>query len=297
MKKFGAILCAILLCAAALAVFSACQTSPLPSGTEESLTSESSAQNTTESTVDSETQETVTLLRQSLPQVFSFRVDEMYMNYDASGFHQTMSQQSASDGSFHFVDEDHVWNRYSDYDKQTVVEYYYQYEDGTLVCYRKTDDGTLTCCPFSEAEERDLFASKAQIVGMQTLLPDYLADFRDEGVQSDTGLHCYTFRLPLSEILAQSSMLSAYLSRVCEFCGHTFYASDDLAVTATLCTDEELRPVTLSYDFTELEPYALVENDRNGEFAPDTDMMYLTVEFDYTVMQTIPVPDDFIPAS
>ncbi len=298
MKKLGSILFVTALCAVTLAVFSACQTSPLSYGTEESRTSESSVQNTAESVLPvPELPETVTLLRQSLPQVFSFRVDEMYMNLAAYGFTQTISQQSGSDGSFHFTDDSHLWNHYSDYDEQTVMEYYYQYEDGTLVCYRRTDGGAPTRYPFSEAEKRDLFASQEQVFGMQTLLPDYLVDFRDEGVQSDTGLRCYTFRLPLSEVLAQTSLLSAYVTRACDCCGYTYQASDDLFVTATLCTDENLRPVTLSYDFEELKPYVLGESGMSGEYALGTDMMYLTIDFDYTVAQTIPVPDDFIPAS
>lgn len=252
---------------------------------------------TTEAIAETETPDTLTQIRQSLSQEFSYVVDEMYMNLASDGFSQTVCQDSSVDGSFHFQMDFHQWNHFSDYDVSDIKDFYYQYEDNSMACYAKFNDDTPTRMLMTEDEETDLYATKDQIVGAQALLPDYLTDFADAGNQTETGLHCFTYRLALSDILSDRTLLSSYISNVCASYGYTYRPSDDLSVTVTLCTDDSMRPISITHDFSELKPYVLSDGALSGETAFETDLMYLTYTFNYNLPQSVSVPESFFPAS
>ena len=246
-----------------------------------------------ESIGEAEAPDPLTRIRQSLSQGCSFQSDELYRNLASFGFSRTILQESAKDGSFRFLTESHQWDYGSEFDEQTVAEFYYQYENGILVCYRKQDGQEAVRIPMTKSEEAELAAGREQILGQANLLPEYLTEFTDLGAEEESGRHEFSFRLPLSEVLADDALLSSFVSNACAMSGYTARPGDDLHITAFLSTDDAMRPTTLKYDLTELKPYVLSEGALSGEFALDTDLMYMTFEFDYDLAESISVPEGF----
>lgn len=291
MKK-PVVLCLFLLCI----LLCACHPSAPVKEASESLTSETTTETVAETVAETEAPDTLAQIRQSLSQEFSFVVDEMYMDLASDGFSQTICQDSSSDGSFHFRMDFHQWDYLSDYDVTDIKDFYYQYEDNSMVCYAKFNEDAPTRMLMTKNDEADLNATKDQLVGAQALVPDYLTDFADAG-RDENGLQCFTYRLPLSDILSDNTLLSSYISNVCAFFCYTYLSSDDLSVYVTVCTDDSMRPVSVTHDFSELKPYVLSEGALSGEAAFETDLMHLTYTFDYDLPQSVPVPESFVPAA
>ena len=295
MKKAIALLLSFLI------VLSGCKItytdSSEPSGTTGKTDAESDGNASAEggNTDETKTQDPLSLIRNSLLQKCSFQTDEMYMNLARFGFSRTMRQEAATDGSFHFVVEFCQWDYGSDYDQKTLTEFYYQYEDGVLACYMKEDENETTRTTLSKAEEREMDASREQILGAFSLLPKYLTDFSDLGVSSDSGLHEYSFKLALSDVITDQTLLSSYIANVFAASGFDYKKENEhvIYITATISVDDSMRPVTLRHDFSELKPFVLNEGALSGEYALDTNLMYLNYEFDYDMVPSIPVPEGF----
>lgn len=302
MKKLALLLCLVLL-------LTACQTpAAVPDGssdtesTNDSIsestelpTEESAEVPTEESTEPPQDEDLPASIRQNLPEVFSYSVEEMYMNLVLFGFSQNIDQETAQDGSFHHTLTQRQWDHRTDFEDETVREFYYQYEDGIFVCYSRLNDEAPQRFPMTKADEADLNASMERAVGAQALLPDYLTDFTDEGIDPESGLRLCTYRMSVQDILNDETMLASFVYLVCAVSGYTYQATDDLYVTAALYLDDAMRPVKLTHDFSELKPFVLSEGAVSGEYAMQTDLVYLTYEFDYDTPETISVPENFLP--
>ncbi len=299
MKKLALLLCLVLL-------LTACQTpSAVPDGSTDTESravestnerpTESTELPTEESTEPSPDEDTAETIRQNLPEVFSYHLEEMYMNLAQDGFSQTIDQETAQDGSFHFTLTQRHWDHTAEFEDETVREFYYQQEDGVFVCYARLNGEAPERIPMTKAEEADLNASMELVVGAPALLPDYLTDFTDEGIDAESGLRRCTYRMSVQDILNDETLLASFVYLVCSVSGYTYQATDDLYVTAALYLDDAMRPVKLTHDFSELKPFVLSEGALSGEFALQTDLVYLTYEFDYDTPETIPVPANFIP--
>lgn len=296
MKKLALLLCLVLLltaCRFPIPAEPAAESRAAESTHARPL--ESAEPSTEESAAPTEAPDALSQIRERMSEVSSSRVEDLYMDLAAYGFKRVLQNEYAQDGSFHFVMDSHYWDHTTGRDEESVQEYYYQYEDGVFVCYLRSDGAAPSRMPMSKRDVAELDASKDLILGQQALFPDYLTDFTDEGTDSDTGLHRYTFRLRLTDVLTDQTYLCSYLSVVCNLSGYVYRPSDNLSVTAVLLTDDAMRPVKLTHDFSELKPYVLSEGAMSGEAAFDSDFMHLTYDFDYDAPETIPVPADFIP--
>ncbi|MBQ6431155.1 MAG: hypothetical protein IJJ99_04700 [Oscillospiraceae bacterium] len=302
MKKLALLLCLVLL-------LTACQTpAAVPDGSSDTestndstsesteLPTEESAEVPTEASTEPTQDEDVPVsIRQNLPEVFSYHLEEMYMNLAQDGFSQTIDQETALDGSFHFTLYQRQWDHTAEFADETLRDFYYQQEDGVMVCYARLNGEAPERIPMTKAEEADLSASMELVVGASALLPDYLKDFKDEGIDSESGLRRCTYRMSVQDILHDETMLASFVYLVCAVSGYTYQATDDLYVTAALYLDDAMRPVKLTHDFSELKPFVLSEGAVSGEYAMQTDLVYLTYEFDYDTPETISVPENFLP--
>lgn len=299
MKKLALLLCLVLL-------LTACQApAAVPDGSTDTESravestnerpSESTELPTEESVEPPQDEDVPASIRQNLPEVFTYHLEEMYMNLAQDGFNQTIDQETALDGSFHFTLYQRQWDHTAEFADETLRDFYYQQEDGVMVCYARLNGEAPERIPMTKAEEADLSASMELVVGASALLPDYLTDFKDEGIDSESGLRRYTYRMSVQDILNDETLLASFVYTVCAVSGYTYQASDDLYVTAVLYLDDAMRPVKLTHDFSELKPYVLSEGALSGEYAMQTDLVYLTYEFDYDTPETIPVPAYFIP--
>ena len=159
----------------------------------------------------------------------------------------------------------------------------------------KEDENETIRTTLSKAQEREMDASREQILGAFSLLPEYLTDFSDLGVSSNSGLHEYSFRLALPDVIMDQTLLSLYVANVCAMFDFDYRQEEehDIHITATLSVDDSMRPVALRHDFSELKPFVLNEGAVSGEYALDTNLMYLNYEFDYDMVPSIPVPEGF----
>lgn len=224
-----------------------------------------------------------------LSEDFSFLISFQYMNLAKNGISQETLQELAKDGSFHFVTSIRQWDHTADFEFSNHMEYYYRYEDDALVCYVRADDEDPERMVLTPAEEKALADSKSLIVDPEVLLPSYLENFHE----TDEG---YSFSLPLDKVINSNTMLASYVQYAFALYGSKYDPTADINILCNIEVEKEtLRPVKFSYDFNELKPYVLSEGALSGEYALDTDLMYMTFELDYELAQTIPVPDEFIP--
>lgn len=234
-------------------------------------------------------------LRQWLGEKYSYSISKQYMNLAINGFSQVITQETAQDGSFHFVVNWRQWDHPTNYDNSSKREYYYRYEGFTLCCYLRENDGEPTRMKLNKSDMDSLTCDKAQVIGPDALLPDYLEDFR-EIYDEEAGQSGFSFRLPLKDVLSDDTLLRTYID--CIFC--LLDSAYDPALNLNICcvvwTDPDtLQPIKLFYDFSELKPYVLTNGALSGEYALNTELMYFIYEFNYETIDTIPVPQDFIP--
>jgi len=230
-------------------------------------------------------------LREWFSQDFSFTISALYMNLAYNGFSQSIRQDSAMDDSFHFVTVTHQWDHVAQYDVTETADFYYRREEDGLACYMRIDDGAPTRGVLSAADELDNNASKQQIVGPAALLPVYMKDF---AVKEDGDQLLITFSLPFESVLSGSSLLSAFVSNMFSFSG-----TDKLPGSGTriLCTitalKDTFKPVSLSYDLSELAPYVLSSGAQSAEFAFGTEFITLDYTFSYELPSAVSLPAAF----
>ncbi len=242
--------------------------------------------------------DTLNVLRESLSEVHTVSIDLLYMQLADNGFSQSIRQETALDGSFHFITTKRIWDHRTGQDTQTVAEFYYLNEAGQFVCYQKIDGGATDRAVLSSADKIALGVSAEQFAGARAFFPSYLEQFSDSGISEETGQQCYTFRLPVEKVLADSEglLLRNYLASALSL-GNT--AQDaDLSGVAVLCTvytsAQTGRIERLSMDFSELKPFVLSNGAQSGEFALDMESMSLEYLLGYETAETTELPEAFL---
>ena len=232
----------------------------------------------------------LSLLREKLKEVFSFTISYQYMHLAYNGISQEITEKHAQDGSFRFISTTRVWDHTQSYESTDQAEYYYRYEDGIMVCYVCANGAEPQRMTLTKAQEQEIAASKDILVGPDGLLPQYLVDFRQE---SETA---YSFRLPLDKVVADGTMLSKLVYYAFAMYGSEYDPDWNLFVGVTVEVDPKtMTPASFTFDFSEVKPYVLSDGALSGEYALETDLMYMVFTLDYSLEETISVPDSFIP--
>ena len=201
--------------------------------------------------------EPLDIIKNWLSEDCSVRIVSQYMNMGINGYSQELTREYAKDGSFYFIDTRHQWNHTADYDSTNQREYYYRYENNSLVCYLKDAEEEIQRIVLSTEKEADINASRNVLTGAEGLLP-------------------------------------SFIQIAFELYGSEYDPETNLSVFCLLEVEKDtLRPVRLTYDYSQIKPYVLSEGALSGEDALDTDLMTLTYEFDFDLPETIPVPDTF----
>ena len=226
-----------------------------------------------------------------LSEVCSFRISLVCVNPAVNGYSHEIHQQSAADGSFHFVSTFKQWDHLSAFEYEETAEYFYRYENETLVCYMKIDGQQPSRGELSAAQEAELFASKQQMVGPNVILSLGMENFKRN--ENETDAYIYSFALSLEAIEGSGTLLEGLILNTAALTGKE--PDQDLCVYADFEVEPEtLRPVRLTYDFTELIPFLFSDGALSAEFALGVDLMQLTYEFDYDLEETISLPEDFL---
>jgi hypothetical protein len=238
--------------------------------------------------------EPLEIIKERLSEDCSYQISTNYNALLFGGFSQKVVNEFAQDGSFHFTDVRRQWHHGSDYDSTDTKEYYYRYENGSLVCYSKFNEDDIQRVVLGKKEIATMAASRSTLIGADGLLPSYMEDFTDKGEHSGTGLCEFTFRIPVEQEIKRESFLSSFLQMAFEWYDSEYDPETNLYVSCLLEVEKDtLHPVKLTYDFSEVKPYVLSEGTLSGEFAFDMDLMTLVFEFNYDLPETIPVPDTF----
>lgn len=279
----------IVLC---LMVLAGCA-APALSTTESIASTETLPPATTPDTTAAQTEpekDDLSLLREALQKECSFSVRYQYMHLGFNGISQEINQEHALDGSFHFISSTKLWDHTQEYESIDQAEYYYHYEDDVMVCYVRANGAEPNRMTLTQPQEQELAASKNMLVGPDGLLPGYLEDFRQE---SDT---TYSFRLPLSRVIKDGTLLTAFVSNAFALYGSEFDPESGIYIGCTMEVEKDTgNPLSFTYDFTELKPYVLSDGALSGEYALNMELMYMVFTLDYALADTIQVPESFIP--
>lgn len=207
------------------------------------------------------------------------------------GIVETIEQTGAADESFTFDYQVHYWSHVSGLDHEESARYHYAREDGALVCNVLFDEEDFQHFVLTEAEETELEAARQQLIGVDALLPAYAEDLRQSDAEDEADQIRFYYTLPLEKILRGDDKLSQMLNVILIFAGKDAYPDTGLRVGAELIAEREtLRPVSVRYDFSELEPtLAALPDSREGEVTGPR--MEMEFRFDYRLAETIPLPE------
>ncbi len=224
------------------------------------------------------------------------KISYEYMNLLDFGFSRDIEQTSYKDGSFSYFITDRQWNHGTEYDETIKREFYYQYEDGSLICYMKEPDGKISHGEVEQEVLDSMNRDKAKIISTDAIIPTYAEGFTEvvEGTQ-------YTFSMPVKDIIKDDNMLSSFISSI--FTASGFEYNDTLGLDI-ICTidaytsdDGTVYPTKVSYDFDQIKPFVLSKGAMSGEYALDVNLITMTYEFDYNMDETVEIPEEFYPTT
>ncbi len=257
---------------------------------EPSISSPDSATEPPDHTSTVPQKDDLSVLKEQLSQKWNFQISYQYMHLAYNGFSQETIQTYAKDGSFFSSTERSYWDHTRDYEESTSAEFYYRYEDNNLICYFKENGSDSQRSVINAKALREMEASRLMLVGSDGLLPEYMEDFEEK-----TENTVYTFRLPVAEILKDETLLSIFIQNAFTLYGSEYDKKANISIMCTLETEpDSLRPLKLEFDFSELKPYVLSSGAHSGEYALDTDLMYMRYTFNADFADTISIPDDFL---
>lgn len=226
----------------------------------------------------------------------SFSIFMEYRNLVFDGYSQEIRQENGSDGGFHFVSLFKHWDRLSNYEFEEKAEYYYQFENGNLVCYMMRNDQNPSRGVLSTEDTKMLLEDKQRVVGVEVLLPEYLESFEFKKSQEDETRTLCTFLLPLKYVLEDAGAIASHINTAMSMSGKDDVADQDVSIHAELIVESDtLKPLSLTLSFDELKPYLFSDGALSGEFAFGMNLMSMTYEFDYQLLEKIHVPETFIP--
>ena len=247
----------------------------------------------TETDPDTPSQDPLVILKQWLEKDCSFTLSSLYMNLAINGLSQETTQVFAADGCWSFQNQRKIWDHTANYESEENAEFYYRYEDSQLICYSIINGNVQQRAVLNKADQKAMNDSKAYMIGVPGLLPDYLQDL---SVTQTDDAAVFTYTLPVERILADSTLLAAYTQSVFALSNYEYKPEDQLLIGCTFETDPEtFQPKSLSFDFSQLKPYVLTNGAQSGEFALDADFMTMVYTFDYNLPSTIAIPENLIP--
>lgn len=251
------------------------------------------ASSATEMDPDTPSQDPLVILKQWLGKDCSFTLSYLYMNLAINGLSQETTQVFAADGGWSFQNQRKNWDHTTNYETEENAEFYYRYEDSQLICYSIINGNVQQRAVLNKADQKAMNDSKAYMIGVPGLLPDYLQDL---SVTQTDDAAVFTYTLPVEKILADSTLLAAYIQNVFALSNYEYKPEDQLLIGCTFETaPETFQPKSLSFDFSQLKPYVLSNGAQSGEFALDADFMTMVYTFDYNLPSTIAIPENLIP--
>ena len=179
-----------------------------------------------------------------------------YLDLGIQGFEMEHVQVFAKDKSFRFHTGGKQWNHQYDYEDEFIDRFYYCYEGSDYVCYMNLDGSEYTRTVLNVAQLAEIEATKRQTTSGIGFLPAEIADFRETTLDEPEGIRTFAFNYSLREAQASYGYLGSFLNNVFSMYGQE-YEGPELTLSGKLTTDVNLRPQSLSYDFSELEPYVL----------------------------------------
>ena len=207
------------------------------------------------------------------------------------GYEEKINQRCAADGSFSFYISARWWDKGTGVDAEDRAEYHYAWEDETYVCTMRHNDEPVERIPMTRLQQEDLDQSRRQMIGVDTLLPAWAEDFRQEPLENAPELLCFRYALPVERLLREEDMLSKELDIVLQLQKLDAYP-EGLHVKVSLCAEKEsLRPQSVYYDFSELTPYVFEDWEHLPDTAEDTARMEMRFTFDFDLAETVPLPD------
>lgn len=219
-----------------------------------------------------------------------------YTNLAINGMEQTTEQVFGKDGSWSMVTEHQVWNHRNDQKQEETGRFYYCYEDSQLVCYHDTDGKDLRRTVITDNYREEIEDSKDCMVGLRALMPEYLEGLYVTHPTGNDAITVLAYWLPVEEVMADVTMLSAYVNNAFGLSGNTYPSEANAGILTILEIDTETcQPISLSYIFHELEPYVLSAGAQSGEAAFDMDFMTMWYTFDYDLPDSAPVPEGMLP--
>lgn len=261
-----------------------------PNTTDSDTTPTSS---TTETNPDPTSQDPLIILKQWLEKDCSFTLAYQYMNLAINGISQETTQVFAADGCWSFKNQRKVWDHTTNYESEENGEFYYGYENSQLICYSTVNGNAPQRAIVTDNVRKEMDDSKAYLIGVPGLLPDYLQDL--SFTQTDD-VAIFTYTLPVEKVMADSTLLAVYIHNVFALSNYEYEPEGQLLIGCTFETDPEtFQPKSLSFDFSQLKPYVLSNGAQSGEFALGADFMTMVYTFDYNLPSTIEIPENLIP--
>ena len=245
-----------------------------------------------ETAPDTASQDPLIILKQWLGKDCSFTLSYLYMNLAINGLSQETTQVFAADGGWSFKNQRKTWDHTTNYEFEDNAEFYYRYEDSQLICYSIINGNTQQRTVLNKADQKAMDDSKAYIIGIPGLLPDYLQDLTVTQTD-DAAIFAYT--LPVEKVLADSTLLAVYVQNVFALSNYEYEPEGHLLIGCTFETDPEtFQPKSLSFDFSQLKPYVLSKYAQSGEQSFETEFMTMVFTFDYNLPPTIAIPENLI---
>ena len=237
-------------------------------------------------------QDPLTALQTWLKKDSSFTVAYQYTNLAINGITQQTEQTFASDGSWYFKNHQESWDHQSGYEAEENAEFYYRYENSQLVCYNSINGDPAQRTVLTPQQKAEIDQSKADIVGVPGLLPDYLQDL---SVTSGTDTATIAFKLPVDKVLSDSTFLSTFLESVFYLSDSAYKSEYNAFVLCVFETDPQtFQPKSLTYDFSQIKPYVLSQGAQSGEAVFDIDFVTMSYTFNYDFPDTIEIPAQLI---
>lgn len=246
------------------------------------------------STTDKATsaQDSLSSVRKWLDTDFSFNISYQYTNLAINGLSQETTQIFADDGSWSFSNKHKFWDHTTDYEQQDSADFYYRYENSQLICYSIVNDNEPQRSVLNNSDLKAMDDSKAYLIGVPGLLPDYLQDL---SVTKTYDATVFTYMLPVENVLSDSTLLSTYIKNVFKLSHYEYQHETKLKIGCKFETNPEtFQPKSLSFDFSQLKPYVLSKDAQSGEQYFETEFMTMVFTFDYNLPPTIAIPENLI---
>ena len=227
---------------------------------------------------------------------FSFTMTYEFMNLAINGMQQRSELVFGKDGSWSMQTERQAWDHSTDYSYEETARFYYRYEGSQLVCYSNIDGDEPQRIAISDSSRKEIEASKALMVGVPALMPDYLEGLYVTNPVGNNAVTVLAYWLPVEKVLADDTMLSAYVNNAFALSGNTYPPEANAGILTVFQIDTQTcQPISLDYMFHEVKPYVLSAGAQSGEEALDADFMTMSYSFDYDIPETVTGTEEMIP--